>query len=88
MPTLKGTEASLSYVQYLISCTSSINVSIFPITWLDTFWTDLIRNFQAKNQVKGELRELITALKLLGLGFFSSWAHGLKEPLYGDVPTR
>ena len=21
---------------------SSVNVSIFPITWLDTFWTDLI----------------------------------------------
>ena len=39
--TLKETEASLSYVQcflYLIS--SSINVSIFHSTWLDTFWTD------------------------------------------------
>ena len=43
MPTLKGTEESLSYVQcflYLVS--SSINVSIFHITWLDTFWTDLV----------------------------------------------
>ena len=42
MPTLKGTEASLSHVQcflYLVS--SSINVSVFHITWLDTFWTDL-----------------------------------------------
>ena len=41
MPTLKGTEASMSYVQcllYLVS--SSINVSIFHSTWLDTFWTD------------------------------------------------
>ena len=40
MPTLKGTEASLSYVQYfsyLVS--SSINVSIFRSTWLDTFRT-------------------------------------------------
>ena len=40
---LKGTEASLSFVQcslYLVS--SSINVSIFHITWLNTFWTDLI----------------------------------------------
>ena len=40
--TLKGTEVSLSYAQcflYLVS--SSINVSIFHITWLDTFWTDL-----------------------------------------------
>ena len=37
---LKGTEASLSYVQcflYLVS--SSINVSNFHIEWLDTFWT-------------------------------------------------
>ena len=40
---LKGTKASLSCVQcflYLIS--SSINVSIFHITWLDTFWTDFV----------------------------------------------
>ena len=43
MPALKGTEVSLSYVQcflYLVS--SSINVSIFHIAWLDTFWTDLV----------------------------------------------
>ena len=44
VPTLKGTEASLSYVQcflYLIS--SSVKVSIFHITLLDTSWTDLIK---------------------------------------------
>ena len=43
MPTLKGTEASLSHVQcflYLVS--SSINVSVFHITWSDTFRTDII----------------------------------------------
>ena len=37
------TETSLPYVQcflYLVS--SSINVSIFHSTWLDTFWTDLV----------------------------------------------
>ena len=37
VPTLKGTEALLYYVQcslYLVS--SSINVSVFHITWLDT----------------------------------------------------
>ena len=42
VPTLKGTEAWLSYVQcflYLVS--SSINVSIFHSTWLDAFWPDL-----------------------------------------------
>ena len=41
VPTLKGTEVSLSYVQcffYLVS--SSTDISIFHITWLDTFWTD------------------------------------------------
>ena len=41
VPTLKGTEASLSYGQcclYLVY--PSINVSIFHITWLDTFWID------------------------------------------------
>ena len=35
-------EVSLSYVQYfLYLLSSSINVSIFHIKWLDTFWTDL-----------------------------------------------
>ena len=43
VPPLKGTEVSLSYVQcFLYLESSSINVSIFHITWLDTFWTDLI----------------------------------------------
>ena len=40
MPTLKGTETSLSCVHcfsYLVS--SSISVSVFHITWLDTFRT-------------------------------------------------
>ena len=43
VPTLKETEASLAYAQcflYLVS--SSVNVSIFHSTWLDTFWTDLM----------------------------------------------
>ena len=46
VPTVKGTEVSLSFVQcflYLVS--SSINVSIFHITWLDTFWTDLVYTY-------------------------------------------
>ena len=43
LPTLKGTEASLSFVQsFLYLVTSSINVSIFHSTWLDTFWVDLV----------------------------------------------
>ena len=47
---LKGTEASLSCVQcflYLVS--SSINVSISHITWLDTFWTGLVFSFTTSN---------------------------------------
>ena len=43
VPTLKGTEASLSYVQcFLYLLSSSVNISIFHISWLDTFWTDLV----------------------------------------------
>ena len=43
VPTLKGTDTLLSYVQcFLYLLSSSINVSIFHITWLDTFLTDLI----------------------------------------------
>ena len=40
MPSLKGTEVPLCYVVFLES--SLINVSIFHIAWLDTFWTDLV----------------------------------------------
>ena len=43
VPTLKGTEVSLSYIQYFLYLVSSlINVSLFHIAWLDTFWTDFI----------------------------------------------
>ena len=42
VPTLKGTEVSLSCVQcFLYLIFSIINVSVFHSTWLDTFWTDL-----------------------------------------------
>ena len=41
--TLQGTEVSLSYEQcFLYLVPSLINVSIFHITWLDIFWTDLV----------------------------------------------
>ena len=44
MPTLRETEASLSYVQcFLYLLSSSINVSIFHITWQHTLWTDHIQ---------------------------------------------
>ena len=42
VPTLKGTEASLSYTQRFLYLVSSINVSTFHTTWLDTFWTDCV----------------------------------------------
>ena len=40
LPTLKG---SLSYVRFLYLVPSSVNVSIFHITWLDTFWIDHVQ---------------------------------------------
>ena len=42
MPTLKGTKASLFSAQWFLYLVSSINVSSFHSTWLDTFWTDLV----------------------------------------------
>ena len=39
--TWKGTEVSLSYVQCFFYLVSSTNVSVFRITWLDMFWTNL-----------------------------------------------
>ena len=41
VPTLKGTEVSLSYVRYVLYLVSLINISIFHSTWLDAFWPDL-----------------------------------------------
>ena len=44
VPTLKGTKASLSYVQcFLFLVLSSVNVSIFHSAWLDTLWTGHIK---------------------------------------------
>ena len=44
VPTLNGTEAALSYVQcFLYLLSSSINVSIFYIMWLNTIWKELIQ---------------------------------------------
>ena len=43
VPTLTGTEMSLSYVQcFLYFISSKITVSIFHITWLNTVWTDFV----------------------------------------------
>ena len=43
VPTWKGTKAPVSYIPCLLYLVSSlINVSIFHITWLVTFWTDLV----------------------------------------------
>ena len=43
VPTLKGTEASLSYVQcFFFLVSSSVKVSICHSMWLDTFWKDYI----------------------------------------------
>ena len=43
VPTLKETGALLFYVQYFLHLvSSSVNVSIFHIAQLNTFWTDLV----------------------------------------------
>ena len=42
VPTMKGMEALLFYVQCFLYLVSSINVSISQSIWLDTFWTDLL----------------------------------------------
>ena len=42
VPTLKGTEVSLSYGQCFLYLVSPVIVSIFHSSCLDTFWTDLV----------------------------------------------
>ena len=64
VPSLMGTEASLSYVRcflYLVS--SSVNLSIFHITWLDNFWIDLVythQNQKTKTKTNPEMIHLKT----------------------------
>ena len=56
VPTLKGTEVSLPYVQcFLYFVSSSINVSIFHSTWLNIFCTDLIYTYISENSLSNKL---------------------------------
>ena len=53
VPIEKGTEVSLSYLQwflYLVS--SSVNISICHSMWLHTFWTDLVHDHNNHQNVK------------------------------------
>ena len=77
VPTLKGTEVSLSCVQcflYLVS--SSISVSSFRIMWVDSFWTDIIKlkatNHQTRqtNKQKNPETQTIMILSLLKINSF------------------
>ena len=79
-PTLKRTEVSLSCVQcflYLVS--SSINVSIFHITWLHTFWTDhvyylIIHYFILLNLYNCSFIITMLVFKIMYLGeLFAPW---------------
>ena len=66
VPSLKATEASLSYVQcflYLVS--SSINVSIFHITGLDIFWTDLLCNLSPQSSIIYNSQDMKTTYLLI-----------------------
>ena len=61
MPTLKGTEVSLSYVQcflYLLQ-----KMSLFHSTRLDNFWTDFINSFELVFQ---DSVGIFLAVELLG----------------------
>ena len=50
VPTLKGTEVSLSYAQcFLHLVSSSIDISICGSAWLGTFWTDLVYQLSYKS---------------------------------------
>ena len=78
---LKGTEASLSYVQcflYLVS--SSISVSVFHVTLLDTFWPDLIyytfmsRNPKWLNKNNKPIWELVQRLSIGHFKKFSTFS--------------
>ena len=65
MPTLYGTEVSLSHVQCFLPLLSSINISIFLITWLDTFWIDLVYNSYTKNEKEQDLGDQKSMIGLL-----------------------
>ena len=73
--TLKGTEIPLPYVQcFLYLVASSINISSFHSTWLDTFWTDL---FYTKIQLENVLNKQFYwifysfSISFFGLTFFT-----------------
>ena len=67
MPTLKGTEASLSFVQcFLHLVSSSINVSIFHVTWLipsgQTSYVEIPTVLKVY-----DLKTILTKIKLISL---------------------
>ena len=79
-----GAEALLSYVQcllYLVS--SSISVSIFHSTWLDTFWTDL--------ELLTEYEILTECFRLLKILLVKGWKNELHNTkcyftsVFGDI---
>ena len=85
VPTLKGTEASLSYVHcfmYLIS--SSINVSIFYITWLDISWMDLVQSVLLT--VITELYLKVYAHPLTKVSLFPLLLSPQQPPFYSQFP--
>ena len=87
VPTLKGTEASLFYVLcFLYLVCSSINVSIFLITCMDTFWTDLVHTsrLMQKFLVKYQIAEVIQPPYIPDLVPWDFWLFPkLKSPLKG-----
>ena len=71
LSTLKGTKVSLSCEQcFLYLLFSSISVSIFHITWLDTFWIDLevLWGILIRNQTKTIWCHMLTQGRYRRLG--------------------
>ena len=81
VPALKGTEASLFNVQcFLYIVSSSINVSIFHVTWLDTSWTDFL--YQG-NRIKNPEIDSHKHLTHLFKNFYS-----IKDvPIFSHLPS-
>ena len=61
MPTSKGTEASLSFVQcFLYLVAPSIHGSIFHRMRLNTFWTDLFLYTEERLWKEGDVYKKVT----------------------------
>ena len=84
VPTLKGTEVSLSYVQcFLYLGSSSIKVSIFHSRWLGTFWEGLV---YLRNAPGHRLQTQVDGVHILPLPLLGPVNRGELTSLCVSVP--